>query len=164
MSLSHPSIVPHSPPRAALIANYFTVFVDTNISGYNAAVRRAVWAINSKSTDWADSALLAMDQGWAWGARWTDERWRCEIVRGDVFAGIYRIRILTEHPHSWIVLARLLKNEINKRQLYLGNYYRRQYVRRITALPPPIWGDEAIQAFNVQTIRKRYRPRRRGTN
>lgn len=164
MSFSHPSIRPHGRPRDPLTMNYFTVYVNTNMPGYDAAVRTAVFKMRSKSTDWADRALTAMDKGEVWGYEWYDERWRVEILRADILAGIYMIRINTERPHSWLLLARYLKNLINERGLYLGHTWRRQYVRRISAQPPNVWGMEAIGAFDPTTVRKIWKRSRRGPN
>lgn len=164
MSFSHPLINPHERPRAPLTINYFTVYVNTNMPGYDAAVRTAVFKMRSKSTDWADRALTAMDKGYIWGYEWYDEKWHVDILRADILSGVYLIRIQTDRPHSWLLLARYLKNLINERGLYLNHTYRRQYVRRISAQPPDVWGMDAIGAFDVGTIRRRWRRNRRGTN
>lgn len=164
MSFSHPSIRPHERPRTPLTINYFTVYVNTNMPGYDSAVRNAVFKMRSKSTDWADDARTAMDLGWTWGYEWTDERWIVEILRADILSGVYMIRIVTDRAHSWMILARYLKNMINQRGLYLGRTWRRQYVRRISAQPPDVWGMEAIGAFDPTTIRKIWKRSRRGPN
>ena len=164
MSFIHPSIQAHRRARPPMTVHYFTVYVNTNMNGYHAAVHRAVFAMNTKSTDWADDALTAMDMGWAWGAKWTDEKWHVQITQEDMYAGIYRIRVMTDYPHSWVIIARSLKNEINKRGAHLAVTYRSFYVQRITAEPPVLWPNQAIPAFQLSQVKKRGRKFRRDTN
>lgn len=154
------SITPRPQRRARLTVNYFTVYVDTNMPGYDSAVRNAVRTMDTKSADWADDALLAMDRGYKWGFDWTDEKWHVEIVRESMYAGIYMIRVMTDNPHHWLPLARFLRNLINKRGLYLGNTYRRKYVRRISPYPPAMWPNQAINQFQLATVNRTPRNRR----
>lgn len=154
MSFYSSTITPQRRKRAPLTVNYFTVYVNTNMPGYDRAVRNAVRAMRTKSANWADDALIAMDRGWVWGAKWTDEKWTVEIMRESVVAGIYLIRVITDYPHQWMILARYLKNLINQRGLYLGNTYRRKYVRRISAYPPVMWPSDALGQFQLTTVNR----------
>ena len=141
--------------RNPLTIHYATVYVNTNIPGYDSKFKAALFSIQARNVDYMDNVWMRHDQGWFWAIPWTQEQWNIDIIREEIVSGTYFIRIQTTQPHHWANIVRHLRTMINSRDASWRMNTRMNLCLQIIAGRPTQWGMEAIGAFQLSTIKRR---------